>query len=124
MMLLMVTLGSFRVSAFSFLLDICALHYYMLPDVEFLFSVLLHIHPYHFSMVSKIIAQANHAIKEIHFVEMYYLVLIIFWHLFEGTRIPKVIKIDVSGDLAEGNTIKGYAEVAWCGGTPGKGVAR
>lgn len=55
---------------------------------------------------------------------MYYLVVIIFWHLSEGTRIPKVIKIDVSGDLVEGNTIKGYAEVAWCGGTPGKGVAR
>lgn len=41
----------------------------------------------------------------------------------KGTGIPKVIKIDVSGELLEGNTIKGYAEVAWCGGTPGKGVA-
>ncbi|KAK6150135.1 hypothetical protein DH2020_017660 [Rehmannia glutinosa] len=40
-----------------------------------------------------------------------------------GTGIPKVIKIDVRGELVEGNTIKGYAEVAWCGGTPGKGVA-
>lgn len=40
-----------------------------------------------------------------------------------GTGIPKVMKIDVRGDLVEGNTIKGYAEVAWCGGTPGKGVA-
>lgn len=57
-------------------------------------------------------------------VDMYFHVLIISWHLSEGTRIPKVIKIDVSGDLVEGNTIKGYAEVAWCGGTPGKGVAR
>ncbi|KAL3833703.1 hypothetical protein ACJIZ3_008439 [Penstemon smallii] len=40
-----------------------------------------------------------------------------------GTGIPKVIKIDVRGELVEGNTIKGYPEVAWCGGTPGKGVA-
>lgn len=45
-------------------------------------------------------------------------------YLSEGTGIPKVIKIDVCGELVEGNTIKGYAEVAWCGGTPGKGVAR
>lgn len=28
------------------------------------------------------------------------------------------------GELVEGNVIKGVAEVAWCGGTPGKGVAR
>ncbi|KAH6830710.1 Outer arm dynein light chain 1 protein [Perilla frutescens var. hirtella] len=41
----------------------------------------------------------------------------------KGTGIPKVIKIDVCGELVEGNTIKGFAEVAWCGGTPGKGVA-
>ncbi|KAL0442455.1 UNVERIFIED_CONTAM: microtubule-associated protein AIR9 [Sesamum latifolium] len=40
-----------------------------------------------------------------------------------GTGIPKVMKIDVRGELVEGNTIKGYVEVAWCGGTPGKGVA-
>ncbi|KAL6567260.1 187-kDa microtubule-associated protein air9 [Orobanche gracilis] len=40
-----------------------------------------------------------------------------------GTGIPRVIKIDANGELVEGNTIKGYAEVAWCGGTPGKGVA-
>ncbi|KZV48806.1 hypothetical protein F511_09227 [Dorcoceras hygrometricum] len=40
-----------------------------------------------------------------------------------GTGIPKVINIDVHGELVEGNTIKGYAEVAWCGGPPGKGVA-
>ncbi|XAR72534.1 hypothetical protein NMG60_11019208 [Bertholletia excelsa] len=40
-----------------------------------------------------------------------------------GTGCPKVLKIDVRGELMEGNTIKGYAEVAWCGGTPGKGVA-
>lgn len=50
--------------------------------------------------------------------------LIILLHLSVGTGIPKVIKIDVSGELVEGNTIKGHVEVAWCGGTPGKGVAR
>ncbi|XP_052179549.1 187-kDa microtubule-associated protein AIR9 [Diospyros lotus] len=40
-----------------------------------------------------------------------------------GTGCPKVLKIDVRGELVEGNVIRGYAEVAWCGGTPGKGVA-
>jgi len=30
----------------------------------------------------------------------------------------------VSGELVEGSVIKGLAEVAWCGGMPGKGVAR
>ncbi|CAL5345394.1 unnamed protein product [Camellia sinensis] len=40
-----------------------------------------------------------------------------------GTGCPKVLKIDVRGELMEGNIIRGYAEVAWCGGTPGKGVA-
>ncbi|GFS46208.1 outer arm dynein light chain 1 protein [Actinidia rufa] len=40
-----------------------------------------------------------------------------------GTGCPKVLKIDIRGELIEGNTIRGYAEVAWCGGTPGKGVA-
>ncbi|KAK2991031.1 hypothetical protein RJ640_018026 [Escallonia rubra] len=40
-----------------------------------------------------------------------------------GTGCPKVLKIDVCGELLEGKTIRGYAEVAWCGGTPGKGVA-
>lgn len=40
-----------------------------------------------------------------------------------GTGCPKILKIDVRGDLMEGNTVRGYAEVAWCGGTPGKGVA-
>ncbi|EEF39234.1 protein phosphatases pp1 regulatory subunit, putative [Ricinus communis] len=37
--------------------------------------------------------------------------------------IPKVVNLEVRGDLIEGNIIKGYAEVAWCGGTPGKGVS-
>ncbi|XP_057465602.1 187-kDa microtubule-associated protein AIR9 isoform X2 [Actinidia eriantha] len=40
-----------------------------------------------------------------------------------GTGCPKVLKIDIRGELIEGNTIRGHAEVAWCGGTPGKGVA-
>ncbi|KAJ9163220.1 hypothetical protein P3X46_022912 [Hevea brasiliensis] len=40
-----------------------------------------------------------------------------------GSGIPKVVNLEVRGDLVEGNVIGGYAEVAWCGGTPGKGVA-
>ncbi|KAL3522822.1 hypothetical protein ACH5RR_015656 [Cinchona calisaya] len=40
-----------------------------------------------------------------------------------GTGHPKVLKIEIHGDLVEGNPVKGYAEVAWCGGTPGKGVS-
>ncbi|KAI4312428.1 hypothetical protein MLD38_037238 [Melastoma candidum] len=39
-----------------------------------------------------------------------------------GTKIPKVVNLDVVGELVEGNIIKGSAKVAWCGGTPGKGV--
>lgn len=40
-----------------------------------------------------------------------------------GTGIPKVVNLEVHGELVEGNRIKGHAQVAWCGGTPGKGVA-
>ncbi|GMI70655.1 AUXIN-INDUCED IN ROOT CULTURES 9 [Hibiscus trionum] len=40
-----------------------------------------------------------------------------------GNGIPKVINLEVHGELVEGNVIKGHAKVAWCGGTPGKGVA-
>ncbi|KAH9747829.1 187-kDa microtubule-associated protein AIR9 [Citrus sinensis] len=40
-----------------------------------------------------------------------------------GSGIPKVVNLEVRGELVEGNIIKGFAEVAWCGGTPGKGVA-
>ncbi|KAK9267176.1 hypothetical protein L1049_009596 [Liquidambar formosana] len=40
-----------------------------------------------------------------------------------GTGCPKVVNLDVRGELVEGNIIRGYAQVAWCGGTPGKGVA-
>ncbi|OVA18980.1 Leucine-rich repeat [Macleaya cordata] len=40
-----------------------------------------------------------------------------------GTGYPKVLNLTVHGELVEGNVIKGHAEVAWCGGTPGKGVA-
>lgn len=44
--------------------------------------------------------------------------------LCKGSGIPKVVNLEVRGELVEGNIIKGFAEVAWCGGTPGKGVAR
>ncbi|KAK9155120.1 hypothetical protein Sjap_002600 [Stephania japonica] len=40
-----------------------------------------------------------------------------------GTGLPKVLNLSVHGELVEGNVIKGHAEVAWCGGTPGKGVS-
>ncbi|CAK7350155.1 unnamed protein product [Dovyalis caffra] len=40
-----------------------------------------------------------------------------------GNGIPKVVNLEVQGELVEGSVIKGYAEIAWCGGTPGKGVA-
>lgn len=40
-----------------------------------------------------------------------------------GNGIPKVVNVEVHGELIEGNYIRGHAEVAWCGGTPGKGVA-
>lgn len=40
-----------------------------------------------------------------------------------GTGCPKVLHLTVTGELVEGNVIKGSAEVAWCGGTPGKGVS-
>ncbi|XVF00530.1 hypothetical protein REPUB_Repub04eG0008800 [Reevesia pubescens] len=40
-----------------------------------------------------------------------------------GNGIPKVVNLEVHGELEEGNVIKGHAKVAWCGGTPGKGVA-
>jgi hypothetical protein len=41
-----------------------------------------------------------------------------------GTGIPKVIELIVLGELVEGNILRGSAKVAWCGGTPGKGVSR
>eukprot|EP01018_Ginkgo_biloba_P031074 Gb_01915 [translate_table: standard] len=40
-----------------------------------------------------------------------------------GTGCPKVLNLRVEGELVEGNLIRGFAEVAWCGGTPGKGVS-
>ncbi|CAI0545496.1 unnamed protein product [Linum tenue] len=40
-----------------------------------------------------------------------------------GNGIPKVVNLEVCGELVEGSVIKGQAKVAWCGGTPGKGVA-
>ena len=42
----------------------------------------------------------------------------------QGTGCPKVINLAVSGELVEGNILSGVPEIAWCGGTPGKGVAR
>lgn len=40
-----------------------------------------------------------------------------------GTGYPKVLSLSVHGALVEGNVIQGSAKIAWCGGTPGKGVA-
>lgn len=40
-----------------------------------------------------------------------------------GNGIPKVVNLEVLGELVEGNVIKGHAKFAWCGGTPGKSVA-
>ncbi|KAI4297559.1 hypothetical protein L6164_037444 [Bauhinia variegata] len=40
-----------------------------------------------------------------------------------GSGIPKVVNLEVHGELVEGCIIRGCAKVAWCGGTPGKGVA-
>lgn len=40
-----------------------------------------------------------------------------------GSKIPKVVNLEVHGELVEGNIIKGSAVVAWCGGSPGKCVA-
>eukprot|EP01018_Ginkgo_biloba_P003205 Gb_21034 [translate_table: standard] len=40
-----------------------------------------------------------------------------------GTRCPKVLNLRVEGKLVKGNLIRGFAEVAWCDGTPGKGVS-
>jgi hypothetical protein len=41
-----------------------------------------------------------------------------------GTGCPKVINLTISGELVEGNVLSGVPEIAWCGGIPGKGVAR
>ncbi|GLT64986.1 hypothetical protein SLA2020_374440 [Shorea laevis] len=43
--------------------------------------------------------------------------------ILRGSGIPKVVNLEVHGELMEGSIIKGHAKVAWCGGTPGKGVA-
>ncbi|KAK8918454.1 hypothetical protein KSP39_PZI021232 [Platanthera zijinensis] len=40
-----------------------------------------------------------------------------------GTGYPKVLNLSTHGELVEGNLIRGSAEIAWCGGTPAKGVA-
>nr|CAB3451917.1 unnamed protein product [Digitaria exilis] len=43
--------------------------------------------------------------------------------LAAGTGCPKVINVTVRGEPVEGNILSGVPEIAWCGGTPGKGVA-
>ncbi|CAN8287520.1 unnamed protein product [Cochlearia groenlandica] len=40
--------------------------------------------------------------------------------VLRGKGIPKVVSLELQGELVEGNMIKGEAVVAWCGGTPGK----
>ncbi|KAJ3670004.1 hypothetical protein LUZ60_010328 [Juncus effusus] len=40
-----------------------------------------------------------------------------------GTGIPKIMDIKVEGELIEGNILKGSTKIAWCGGTPSKGVS-
>ncbi|KAI5066288.1 hypothetical protein GOP47_0018912 [Adiantum capillus-veneris] len=39
-----------------------------------------------------------------------------------GSGCPKVMSLEVDGELREGSLIKGHAEIAWCGGTPSKGI--
>lgn len=51
-------------------------------------------------------------------------IMVLLFYLAQGSGIPKVVSLEVKGELVEGTTIKGCAVVAWCGGTPGKGVAR
>lgn len=48
----------------------------------------------------------------------------LFCFCLPGTGYPKVINLTVNGELVEGNVLKGVPQIAWCGGTPGKGVAR
>lgn len=39
-----------------------------------------------------------------------------------GSGCPKVMSLKVDGELKEGHVIQGHAEIAWCGGTPSKGI--
>lgn len=39
-----------------------------------------------------------------------------------GTGCPKVLSLRVDGEFTEGKSIRAHAEVAWCGGTPGKAI--
>ena len=34
------------------------------------------------------------------------------------------MSLTVKGELEEGHVIRGHANVAWCGGTPSKGIVR
>ncbi|KAG6542402.1 hypothetical protein Mapa_016231 [Marchantia paleacea] len=42
----------------------------------------------------------------------------------QGTGIPRILSLEVDGDYVEGGIIKGAATVAWCGGTPSKGIVK
>lgn len=39
-----------------------------------------------------------------------------------GSGCPKVMNLKVDGELKQGSVIQGHAEIAWCGGTPSKGI--
>lgn len=39
-----------------------------------------------------------------------------------GSGYPKAMSLQVDGELKEGSVIQGHAEIAWCGGTPSKGI--
>lgn len=56
-------------------------------------------------------------------IHVFHMILLHFY-FSQGSGIPKVVNLEVHGELVEGSIIRGCARVAWCGGTPGKGVAR
>lgn len=37
-----------------------------------------------------------------------------------GSGIPRMVGVEIVGDLSEGSTLRGVGRVAWCSGTPGK----
>lgn len=44
--------------------------------------------------------------------------------MFIGNEIPKVLSLDIEGELIEGHVLRGSAHVAWRGGTPSRAVVR
>eukprot|EP00250_Pteridium_aquilinum_P019691 c24537_g1_i1 orf=188-5938(+) len=42
--------------------------------------------------------------------------------ILPGSGCPKVMSLTVDGELKEGCVIQGHADIAWCGGTPSKGI--